>query len=129
VLLATDRVYLEAYQHVNEYVMESCYTFNKAHGMSPWEYVGKNPQTNRIFNEAMATHSSVVMSYATVKMYGDGFKNIKSLEDVGGGTGSSLSMIVQEHPHICGINLDLPHVIATTPPIPGMLYNVHHHHT
>ena len=53
-------------------------------------------------------------------MYEDGFKGIKTLVDIGGGMGSSLAAIVKEHPHIRGINLDLPHVIATAPLIPGM---------
>ena len=126
VLLAADRFYLEAYQHLHESVLEGCYTFNKAFGMSPWEYLGRNPEANRIFNEAMATDSSIVMD-CVAKMYEDGFKSINTLVDIGGGTGSSLAAIVKEHPHIRGINLDLPHVIAAAPPITGKICNVEHH--
>jgi caffeic acid 3-O-methyltransferase len=106
---------------LHDSVLEGCYPFNKAYGISPWEYVGKNPQTNRTFNEAMATNSSIVMA-SVAKIYEDGLKKIKSLVDIGGGMGSSLSMIVKEHPHIRGINLDLPHVIATAPPITGKFF-------
>lgn len=119
VLLLADRVYMEAYQHLHESVLEGCYTFNKAYGMSPWEYLGHNPEANRIFNEAMASDSSAVMA-SVAKMYEDGFKSINTLVDVGGGMGSSLSAIVKEHPHIRGINLDVPHVIAAAPPITGV---------
>ena len=123
--LIADKVYMEAYQHLHESVMESCYPFNKTYGMGPWEYLVQNPQANRIFNEAMAsnTNSSAVMA-SVAKMYEVGFQNIKSLVDVGGGMGSALSIIVKEHSHIRGINFDLPHVIATAPPITGKFCNV-----
>eukprot|EP00253_Pinus_taeda_P036093 PITA_36093 len=67
----------------------------------------------------MATNSSAVMA-SVAKMYDDGFQSMKTLVDVGGGMGSALSIIVKEHPHIHGINLDLPHVIATAPPVTGV---------
>jgi hypothetical protein len=117
--LMAEKVYLEAYQHLHESVLEGCYTFNKAYDMSPWEYLSHDPQANRIFNEAMTANSSTVMA-SVAKMYEDGFKSINTLVDVGGGMGSSLSMIVKEHSHIRGINFDLPHVIATAPPITGI---------
>jgi caffeic acid 3-O-methyltransferase len=116
-----EKVYLEAYQHLHESVLEGCYTFNKAYDMSPWEYLSHDPQANRIFNEAMTANSSTVMA-SVAKMYEDGFKSINTLVDVGGGMGSSLSMIVKEHSHIRGINFDLPHVIATAPPITGKFF-------
>jgi hypothetical protein len=56
-------------------VSEGCYPFNKAYGISPWEYVGKNPQTNRTFNEAMAPNSSIVMA-SVAKIYEDGLKKM-----------------------------------------------------
>eukprot|EP00253_Pinus_taeda_P018538 PITA_18538 len=118
-LLATDKVYLEAYQHLHESVLEGCYTFNKAYGMSPWEYLGRNPQASKIFNEAMATNTRTVMA-SVAKIFEDGFKSMNTLVDVGGGIGSALYMIVKEHSHIHGVNLDLPHVLATAPPIAGV---------
>lgn len=118
-LLIASNVLLEAFQHLQESVLEGCYTFNKAHGMDLFEYLGNNPEFNKIFNEAMATNTRSVMA-SVAKMYEDGFKSMATLVDVGGGMGSALSIIVKEHPHIHGINLDLPHVIATAPPITGV---------
>nr|AIY62319.1 caffeic acid O-methyl transferase [Pinus radiata] len=118
-LLIANNVYLEAFQHLHESVLEGCYTFNKAHGTSPWEYLGRNPQANQIFNEGVATNTRSVMA-SVAKMYEDGFKSMATLVDVGGGMGSALSIIVKEHSHIRGINLDQPHVIATAPPITGV---------
>ena len=120
------KFYTEAYQHLHEYVLDGCYTFDKFFGMSPWEYLGHNPGANKIFNKAMDTDSRAVMD-VVARMYEDGFKSINTLVDIGGGTGSSLAAIVKEHPHIRGINLDLPHVIAAAPPITGKICNVDHH--
>ncbi|KAB1206016.1 (R,S)-reticuline 7-O-methyltransferase [Morella rubra] len=48
--------------------------------------------------------------------YKDGFDCVGSLVDVGsGGTGGMIAEIVKSHPHIRGINFDLPHVVATAP--------------
>ncbi|KAB1206013.1 (R,S)-reticuline 7-O-methyltransferase [Morella rubra] len=47
--------------------------------------------------------------------YKDGFDGVGSLVDVGGGTGGMIAEIVKSHPHIRGINFDLPHVVATAP--------------
>ncbi|KAH9320121.1 hypothetical protein KI387_021890, partial [Taxus chinensis] len=117
-LLAAEKVYLDAYHHIQDAVVEGCYPFNKVYGISPWEYVGRNPEANKIFNEGMACHTKGVMA-SVVKMY-DGFKSVKSLVDVAGGVGSALSVIIKEHPHIHAINFDLPHVIASAPAIPGV---------
>ena len=126
-LLIADKIYMEAYQHLHESVLEGCYTFNKAYGMSPWEYIGQNPEANTLFNEAMVADSSAVMA-SVAKMYEGGFKSINTLVDIGGGTGSSLSMILKEHSHIRGINFDQPHVIAAAPPITGKFGNIHAGH-
>ncbi|KAL0317918.1 UNVERIFIED_CONTAM: Caffeic acid 3-O-methyltransferase 1 [Sesamum angustifolium] len=45
---------------------------------------------------------------------------LKTVVDVGGGTGATLNMIVSKHPSIKGINFDLPHVIEDAPSYPGV---------
>ncbi|KAK6940804.1 O-methyltransferase domain, partial [Dillenia turbinata] len=45
-----------------------------------------------------------------------GFGSLNSLVDVGGGKGSSLSMIVMKYPSIMGINFDMPYVIGQASP-------------
>ncbi|KAG6531470.1 hypothetical protein ZIOFF_005277 [Zingiber officinale] len=49
-----------------------------------------------------------------------GFDDVNVLVDVEGNTGGTLRMITSEHPHIRGINFDVPHVISQAPPIPGV---------
>eukprot|EP00253_Pinus_taeda_P002453 PITA_02453 len=119
VFSATSKVPWEGLQHLHETVMEGCPAFTKAFGMNAWDYFRTYPQENEIFNSALATDTRAVMA-SVVKVYDDGFKNIKTMVDVAGGTGSAISMIVEEHPHIRGINLDLPHVIDTAPAFPGV---------
>ncbi|URE22536.1 caffeic acid [Musa troglodytarum] len=50
----------------------------------------------------------------------DGFAGINVLVDVGGNDGATLRMITSQHPRVKGINFDLPHVISTAQPIPGV---------
>ncbi|CAJ1832166.1 unnamed protein product [Sphenostylis stenocarpa] len=92
--------------------------FKKVHGMSKFEYFGKNPEINQVFNKAMydicTTHMKRILEVYT------GYEGISTLVDVGGGTGQCLKMIISKYPSINGINFDLPHVIENSPPIPGV---------
>ncbi|KAH9320060.1 hypothetical protein KI387_021829, partial [Taxus chinensis] len=117
-LVTNHKMVVESYQHLHESVIDGSYAFNQAHGMNLWKYLSINPEANRVFNEGMASHTRDVMA-SVVKMY-DGFKSVNSLVDVAGGVGSALSTIIKEYPHINGINFDLPHVIASAPPIYGV---------
>ncbi|RZR86464.1 hypothetical protein BHM03_00013666 [Ensete ventricosum] len=90
-----------------------------AYGMSPFDYLGTDPRFNKLFNEAMRGHTAVIVNQL-LRTYG-GFDDVKVLVDVGGGVGATLGMITSRHPHIKGINLDLPHVISEAQPLPGLL--------
>ncbi|XP_059451542.1 desmethylxanthohumol 6'-O-methyltransferase-like [Corylus avellana] len=95
-------------------VKEGGIAFNKAHGCEIWDFASKNPEFNNIFNDAMACTAKIVMR-GILEEYKDGFRCLGSLVDVGGGTGGMIAEIVKAHPHIKGINFDLPHVVATAP--------------
>lgn len=94
--------------------MDGGVPFNKAYGIAAFEYHGKDPRFNKVFNSGMFDHSTMSMK-KIVDLY-DGFKGVKTLVDVGGGIGASLNMIISKHTSLKGINFDLPHVIghATT---------------
>jgi hypothetical protein len=79
-----------------------------------WDFASKNPEFNKIFNDAMACTAKIVMGVVLAE-YKDGFGCMGSLVNVGGGTGGMIAEIVKEHPQIKGINFDLPHVVATAP--------------
>lgn len=107
------------WEHLHDSVIEGCNASIRAFGMGTWEYMRRDPITSDMFNKYMASDTHAVMA-SVVKIYDDGFKNINTLVDVAGGTGAALSMVVKQHPHIRGINLDLPHVIASAPILPGV---------
>lgn len=86
--------------------------------MTAFEYHGTDPRFNKIFNQGMSNHSTITMK-KILETY-KGFEGLKTVVDVGGGTGAVLSMIVATYPSIKGINFDLPHVIEDAPSLPGI---------
>ncbi|KAJ6410905.1 hypothetical protein OIU84_007624 [Salix udensis] len=92
-LMNQDKVLMESWYHLKDAILEGGVPFNKAYGMTAFEYHGKDPRIN---------------------------KGLASLVDVGGGTGAVISAIVSKYPSIKGINFDLPHVIADAPSFPGV---------
>lgn len=103
-------------------VLDGGIPFNKAYGMTAFEYHGTDPRFNKVFNRGMADHSTITMK-KILETY-KGFEGLTSIVDVGGGTGAVVNMIVSKYPSIKGINFDLPHVIEEAPQYPG----IHHVH-
>lgn len=95
-------------------VKEGGVAFEKAHGVEIWEFASRNPEFNKLFNDGMACTAAIHIE-SILQGYKDGFGSIGSLVDVGGGTGEMIGQIVKSHPHIKGINFDLPHVVSTAP--------------
>ncbi|KDO43799.1 hypothetical protein CISIN_1g043449mg, partial [Citrus sinensis] len=102
--------------HLKDAVLEGGIPFNMAYGMNTYEYHGKDPRYNKIFNNGMFSHSTITMK-KFLENY-KGFEGLKSVVDVGGGIGASLNMIISKYPSIKGINFDLPHVIQDAPAYP-----------
>ncbi|EPS67212.1 hypothetical protein M569_07558 [Genlisea aurea] len=118
VLMNQDKVLMESWYHLKDAVLEGGIPFNRAYGMSAFEYYGRDTRFSKIFNAGMSNHSTLIMK-KLLKTY-RGFDHVSTVVDVGGGVGSTLSMIVSKYPHIRGINFDLPHVIEDAPPYPGV---------
>ncbi|KAJ9170886.1 hypothetical protein P3X46_018950 [Hevea brasiliensis] len=85
--------------------------FNTAHGRTLWEYAGHEPKLNDFFNEAMASDARLVMHVLINECEG-AFEGLKSLVDVGGGTGTVAKAIAKAFPQLDCIVFDLPHVVA-----------------
>ncbi|KAI7739712.1 hypothetical protein M8C21_011836 [Ambrosia artemisiifolia] len=102
-LMNQDKVLMESWYYLKDAVLDGGIPFNKAYGIF-----------NKVFNSGMFNHSTMTMK-KIVDLY-VGFSGLKTLVDVGGGTGASLNMITSKHTSLKGINFDLPHVIedATT---------------
>ncbi|RWW21547.1 hypothetical protein GW17_00014285 [Ensete ventricosum] len=116
-LMNLDKVLMESWYHLKDAVLDGGIPFNKAYGMTAFEYYGTDARFNKVFNEGMRNHSTI-LTKKLLDIY-RGFEGVKVLVDVGGGVGGTISMIVAKHPHIKAINFDLPHVISEAPPIAG----------
>ncbi|KAK1273931.1 Caffeic acid 3-O-methyltransferase [Acorus gramineus] len=117
-LMLQDKVLMESWYYLKDAVLEGGIPFNKAHGMTLFEYHGTDPRFNKMFNEGMFNNSAILLK-KLLDIY-KGFDDLNTLIDVGGGVGGTLKMIVTKHPNIKGTNFDLPHVIDVAPLIPGV---------
>ncbi|CAL5084958.1 unnamed protein product [Urochloa decumbens] len=117
-LMNQDKALMESWYHLKDAVLEGGIPFNKAYGMTAFEYHGTDPRFNRVFNEGMR-NNSVIITKKLLDSYA-GFDGVGTLVDVGGGVGATLQAITSRYPHIKGVNFDLPHVISEAPPLPGV---------
>jgi hypothetical protein len=117
VLFQTDPAAQAPWQQLHRCVLYGEQPWKSVHGKDAWKYFNDNPELSKCFNDSMASATTVEL--IAVRKY-EGFKDIKTLVDVGGGIGRALETIMSSYPHIHGINYDLPHVIADAPTIPGI---------
>lgn len=105
--------------NLKDSVLEGGLPFNKTHGSSAVELVGRDSRFREVFQSSMKGFNEVFME-EFLKNY-NGFDGVKSLVDVGGGDGSLLSKIISKHPHIIkALNFDLPSIINTSSASPGI---------
>uniref|UniRef100_A0A7N0RDX4 Caffeic acid O-methyltransferase n=1 Tax=Kalanchoe fedtschenkoi TaxID=63787 RepID=A0A7N0RDX4_KALFE len=117
-LMNQDKVLMESWYHLKDAVLDGGIPFNKAYGMTAFEYHGTDPRFNKVFNKGMSDHSTITMK-KILETY-NGFNGLASVVDVGGGTGAVLSMIVSKYPGLKGINFDLLHVVEDAPTYSGV---------
>ncbi|KAK1370005.1 Caffeic acid O-methyltransferase [Heracleum sosnowskyi] len=117
-LMHHHKIFIESWYHLKDAVLHGGIPFEKAHGMTIFEYNAKNPRFSEVFNQAMSNHSTLTMK-KILQTY-NGFEGLKTVVDVGGGTGDTLSMIISKYPDIKGINFDLPNVVEDAPPHSGV---------
>ncbi|XVF60488.1 hypothetical protein PTKIN_Ptkin08bG0051200 [Pterospermum kingtungense] len=118
-LILMHKPIMSSWNYITQCVKEGGSGFKKANDCELWDYASQNVEFNTLFNKAMEDNSWIV-SEAFISEYKDGFSNIGSLVDVGGGIGGMAAQIVKSYPHIKAVNYDLPHVIATAPPHNGV---------
>lgn len=81
--------------------------FEKAIGLPVFPFLEKHPQDAEIFNDAMVGfHGDEPPAVASAY----DFSGIRTLVDVGGGTGNLIINILRRHPHLKGTIYDLAHV-------------------
>ncbi|OMO70086.1 O-methyltransferase, family 2 [Corchorus olitorius] len=115
--LLQDTVFLASWSQLKDAILEGGVPFDRVHGTHAFEYPGRDPRFNQVFNTAMINHTTIVMK-KILEAY-TGFRKLNRVVDVGGGLGITLNMITSKYPSIKGINFDLPHVIQHAPAYPG----------
>ncbi|OAY33980.1 trans-resveratrol di-O-methyltransferase [Manihot esculenta] len=85
--------------------------FATANGRTIWDFAGHEPEFNNLFNEAMASDARLAMNVLMNDCKGV-FEGLRSLVDVGGGTGTVAKAIAKEFPQLECFVFDLPHVVA-----------------
>ncbi|GLJ19598.1 hypothetical protein SUGI_0354650 [Cryptomeria japonica] len=116
--MLTHPMLMAPWHHLHECVLQDSNAFENAHGKDLWAYEKDDPAVNDVFNNSMSTLT--VLGMGQILSCYDGFKEVTTLVDVGGGKGTALAHIVKVYPHIHGINFDLPHVVQTAPSVPGI---------
>ncbi|KAK9735447.1 hypothetical protein RND81_04G205900 [Saponaria officinalis] len=123
ILMHNNPEMLSAFYHLSSVIKDGGVAFEKAHNCSLWEFLSGNEEINRVFHEGLACTAKIGFR-VVANEYRDVFASIRSVVDVGGGTGSAVREIVKAHPHIEAINFDLPHVIAIAPKFDGVTHVV-----
>ena len=108
-----DPVHFKVYASLMDSVLTGKPAADTALGMPVFEYLAKNPDYSRVFNEAMTAFSSPVVS-AALEAYD--FSGIGLLVDVAGGHGEVLLSILKKHPNVRGVLTDVGHVIDGAKP-------------
>jgi hypothetical protein len=83
--------------------------FRLVHGMSGWEYRATRPEENAIFDRYIAANTQFGMR-ALLDAYD--FGGFGTIVDVGGGDGTFLAALREEHPSLRGVVFDQPHVVS-----------------
>ncbi|KAJ7965002.1 putative O-methyltransferase [Quillaja saponaria] len=119
----THPLILNSWYSLSRCVIDGGSAFKSTNKSELWDVIKQNPQLNDIVNESMASTAKFNVG-VILSEYKDGFVNIESLVDVGGGTGTFVTQVVKSYPHIKGINFDLPHVVATAQDHKGVITHV-----
>ncbi|XP_010435762.1 PREDICTED: indole glucosinolate O-methyltransferase 1-like [Camelina sativa] len=117
-MLLQSEVFFKTWTHLKDVIQDGKDAFSSAHGMGIYEYIELDEQFAGIFNKAMSESSTMIMK-KFLEIY-KGFKDVKTLVDIGGGLGTIMNLVTRKYPEIKGINFDLAAIIATAHVYPGV---------
>lgn len=108
---ATSRWFDEAFRHLGAGMSSSDRSaFDLAHGMDFFAYARDvNPDAGVVFDEAMSA-GAVIQAIALARTLD--WADVRSVCDVGGGSGAALDVLQRYHPHLDATLFDLPEVVA-----------------
>jgi predicted O-methyltransferase YrrM len=96
-----------AFEPILETVRTGRSGFELAHGMPLFEYLGRHPQRAAGFQAAMSERTA---AFAPSVAAGYDFSRMRTVADIGGGSGTLLAAILQAHSQLRGVLFDLPAV-------------------
>ena len=85
-------------------------SFPQLHHATIYEYLAEHAELGAVFNRFMTAQSNL-HNAAIVDAYD--FSGVRTLVDVGGGHGATLTAVLRRYPTMKGILFDLPEVVAT----------------
>jgi hypothetical protein len=89
--------------------------YQQVFGLPFWEDLAAHPEIAADFDELMGPAGHGIPDY-DIELTG-GWDPVRTVVDVGGGTGSLLAALLRRHPHTQGILLDLPGTVARARPL------------
>ncbi|CAL9101802.1 unnamed protein product [Musa acuminata var. zebrina] len=112
-LFMMDQALLSPWQSVGRWLKgdEARTPFGVAHGKDIFDVTKQNPEFNSLLQAGMASDARLVVQVLT-RECGDVFQGLRSLVDVGGGTGTMAMAIAEVYPQLKCTVFDLPHVVA-----------------
>ncbi|XP_074589700.1 trans-resveratrol di-O-methyltransferase-like [Curcuma longa] len=116
VLTVLDPIIVDPYHCLSEWFTaadEPPAAFDVFHGKSLFELTGNNPKFNLNFNRGMAADASFVAKLILEQCGNDVFGGLRSLVDVGGGSGELATAIAGAFPQTKCAVFDLPHVVSS----------------
>jgi hypothetical protein len=100
-----------AYGHLTHSVRTGEPGFRQAHGCGLWEYLERDPDAARVFNQSM---SRVASANAAALVSNYDLSSVRRLVDVGGGHGVLVRAALEANPQMSAVVFDLAGVIEGT---------------
>lgn len=94
------------------YVRTGASGYHELFGMGFWEDLAANPEIGASFDALMGPMGH---GPANPEILAAGWESVRTVVDVGGGTGAMLAAILAAHPVIRGTLVDLPGTVARSP--------------
>jgi len=104
----------QPFMHLFQTVKTGEPAFRLAHGAGIFDYLREHPEANRIFHEGLRERTGE-QAPRVAQAYD--FTEMRTIVDIGGGTGVLLAAILTAYPTLHGVLYDLPHVIDSARPV------------
>jgi predicted transcriptional regulator len=86
--------------------------FLSEYGNKIFEYIDKNAEYSKVFNDAMSSYSAMHTAMVLEALEGYDFSNFSHICDVGGGQGHLLGHLLSKYNHLKGTILELDPVVS-----------------